>query len=118
MDVGTGTGHLAILSAEIVGGGGKVVGVDISTQMLDIARNKVESLGLVNVDFQLADAEFLNYPVDSFDRILCANTFPWIEDKQAALQIWYQFLKPGGIDFYSYTSRYCLYRTGYFTFCT
>lgn len=97
LDIGTGTGNLAIASAEIVGTGGKVVGVDISAQMLDIARNKLKTIGLSNVEFQLADAEALNYPVNSFDRILCANTFPWIENKQATLRIWYQFLKPGGL---------------------
>lgn len=97
LDIGTGTGNLAIASAEIVGTGGKVVGVDISAQMLDIARNKVKTIGLSNVEFQLADAEALNYPANSFDRILCANTFPWIENKQATLRIWYQFLKPGGL---------------------
>lgn len=97
LDIGTGTGNLAIASAEIVGTGGKVVGVDISAQMLDIARNKLKTIGLSNVEFQLADAEALNYPANSFDRILCANTFPWIENKQATLRIWYQFLKPGGL---------------------
>ncbi len=97
LDIGTGTGHLAIALAQIIGAGGKVIGVDISAQMLDIARNKVKTFGLSNVEFQLADAEALNYSVNSFDRILCANTFPWIENKQATLRIWYKFLKPGGI---------------------
>ncbi|WP_088239570.1 class I SAM-dependent methyltransferase [Calothrix rhizosoleniae] len=97
LDIGTGTGHLAIASAEIVGVGGRVVGVDISPQMLDVARSKVKALSLSNVELQLADAEAINYPANSFDRILCANTFPWIEDKQAALRTWYKFLKPGGL---------------------
>ncbi len=97
LDIGTGTGHLAIALAQIIGARGKVIGVDISAQMLDIARNKVKALLLSNVEFQLADAEALNYPANSFDRILCANTFPWIENKQATLRIWYQFLKPGGL---------------------
>jgi len=97
LDIGTGTGNIAIESAEIVGAGGKVIGVDISAQMLDIARDKIKVLGLNNVEFQLADAEELNYPTNSFDRILCANTFPWMENKLATLGIWYQFLKPGGI---------------------
>lgn len=97
LDIGTGTGNLAIALAQMIGAGGKVIGVDISVQMLDIARNKVKELLLNNVEFQLADAEVLNYPANSFDRILCANTFPWIEDKQSALRLWHQFLKPGGI---------------------
>lgn len=97
LDIGTGTGHLAIAAAQIVGTEGGVTGVDISASMLDRARSKVEMLGLSNVEFQLADAEALNYPDNSFDKILCANTFPWIEHKEAALRLWYQFLKPGGL---------------------
>ncbi|MDP8964657.1 MAG: methyltransferase domain-containing protein [Cyanobacteriota bacterium] len=97
LDIGTGTGHLAIAAAQIVGAEGRVIGVDISALMLEQARSKVEALGLSHVEFQLADAEALNYPANSFDRILCANTFPWIEDKEATLRLWYQFLKPGGL---------------------
>jgi ubiquinone/menaquinone biosynthesis C-methylase UbiE len=97
LDIGTGTGHLASAAAQIVGAEGRVIGVDISALMLEQARSKVEALGLSNVEFKLADAEELNYPANSFDRILCANTFPWIEDKEATLRLWYQFIKPGGL---------------------
>lgn len=97
LDIGTGTGHLAIAAAQIVGTEGRVVGVDISALMLEQARSKVKVLGLSNVEFKLADAEALNYPANSFDQILCANAFPWIEDKAATLRLWYQFLKPGGL---------------------
>jgi len=96
LDIGTGTGHLAIAAAKIVGDEGRVVGVDISSKMLEQARNKMEALHLSNVEFQLADAEALNFPVNEFDRVLCANTFPWIENKEATLRLWYQFIKPGG----------------------
>lgn len=97
LDIGTGTGHLAIAAAQVVGTDSRVIGVDISALMLEQAMSKVEALGLSNVELQLIDAEVLSYPDNSFDKILCANTFPWIEDKEAALQLWYQFLKPGGL---------------------
>jgi len=97
LDIGTGTGHLAIAAAQIVGTEGRVIGVDISALMLEQARSKVESLGLSHVEFQRRDAEALDFPTNSFDRILCANTFPWIEDKETALSLWYQLLKPGGL---------------------
>lgn len=97
LDIGTGTGHLAIAAAQIVAARGKAVGVDISARMLERARSKVKALGLSNVEFQLADAEALNYPANSFDRVLCANTFPWMENKAATLLTWYKFLKPGGL---------------------
>lgn len=96
LDIGTGTGHLAIAAAQIVGDHGQVIGIDISAGMLEQAQSKVNALGLSNVEFQLADAEALEYPANHFDRILCANTFPWMEDKEATLRLWYQFLKPGG----------------------
>jgi ubiquinone/menaquinone biosynthesis C-methylase UbiE len=96
LDIGTGTGHLAIAAAQIVGDQGQVIGIDISAGMLEQAQSKVNALGLSNVEFQLADAEALNYPVNHFDHILCANAFPWMEDKEATLRLWYRFLKPGG----------------------
>lgn len=95
LDIATGTGHVAIAAAQLVGAEGRVIGVDVSAGMLDQARSKVEALGLSNVEFQLADAESLNFPDNSFDRILCANAFPWMEDMEAALLLWYQFLKLG-----------------------
>lgn len=73
-----------------------VMGVDIAAGMLEQAQRKIEALGLGNVEFQLADAEVFNYPANQFDQILCANTFPWIGEKVATLQSWYQFLRPGG----------------------
>jgi ubiquinone/menaquinone biosynthesis C-methylase UbiE len=96
LDIGTGTGHLAIAAAQIVGEQGQVIGIDISAGMLEQARSKVGALGLKNVEFQLADAEAVDYPLNHFDRILCANTFPWMEHKEATLRLWYQLLKPSG----------------------
>jgi ubiquinone/menaquinone biosynthesis C-methylase UbiE len=96
LDIGTGTGHLAIGAARIVGGKGRVIGIDISPEMIETAQRKAKALGLKNIQFQLADAEQLNYPDHSFDHILCANTFPWLEDKAATLASWYRLLKPGG----------------------
>jgi ubiquinone/menaquinone biosynthesis C-methylase UbiE len=96
LDIGTGTGHLAIALAQIIGDRGRVVGIDISPRMLEQGRIKVDKLIFKNIELQLADAEALDYPINTFDRILCANTFPWLEDKEATLRLWHQFLKPGG----------------------
>lgn len=97
LDIATGTGLVAIEAAQIVGSEGQVVGVDISTLMLDQARRKVEALGLRNIEFQLADAEALNFPAHSFDRVLCSSAFIWMADIKAALRLWHRFLKPGGV---------------------
>lgn len=87
---------VAIEAAQIVGCEGQVVGVDISTGMLDQARRKVEALGLSNIEFQLADAEALNFPANSFDLVLCSSAFIWMADLTAALRLWQKLLKPGG----------------------
>ncbi|MEL6495079.1 MAG: methyltransferase domain-containing protein [Cyanobacteria bacterium J06623_7] len=96
LNIGTGTGQLAIAAAKMVGDQGSVVGIDISTQMLAKALPKAEKLALNNVKFQLADAEQLDYPHSYFDYILCAHTFPWISHKEAALKSWHHLLKSGG----------------------
>lgn len=97
LDIATGTGHVAIAAAQIVGSEGRVIGVDISTGMLDQARRKVQALGLTNVEFRLADAESLNFPTNSFDRVLCSSAFIWMADIRAALRLWYQLLKTDGL---------------------
>jgi ubiquinone/menaquinone biosynthesis C-methylase UbiE len=97
LDIATGTGHVAIEVAQRVGSSGRIVGVDISTQMLTLARRKVEALNLSNVELQFADAEALNFPANSFDRILCANAFPLMTDMEATLRQWMEFLKPNGL---------------------
>ncbi|MEM1425279.1 MAG: class I SAM-dependent methyltransferase [Cyanobacteria bacterium P01_H01_bin.130] len=96
MDIGTGTGNLAIAAAHAVGRRGQVTGIDISVGMLEKARQKISAAAFSNVTLQWGDAETISYPDHTFDHILCANTFPWIMDKAATLQRWFRQLKPGG----------------------
>jgi len=97
LDIASGTGHVAFKVAQIVGSSGYVIAVDISSAMLDQARQKAKKLNQSNVEFQLSDAEVLDFPPHSFDRILCANAFPLMADKLAALCLWSKFLKPNGL---------------------
>ncbi len=89
LDIATGTGHVAISSAQLVGAEGKVIGIDISPGMLAQAKRKVEKLNLKNIEFQLSDAETLNFASDSFDRIFCSSAFIWMSDLIAALRLWH-----------------------------
>ncbi|HEY9635948.1 MAG TPA: methyltransferase domain-containing protein [Coleofasciculaceae cyanobacterium] len=97
LDIATGTGMVAIEAAQIVGSEGRVVGVDISAGMLDQARRKIEALGLGNIELELADAEALDFPDNSFDRVLCSSALIWMADIPAALRLWHRFLKPNGL---------------------
>jgi ubiquinone/menaquinone biosynthesis C-methylase UbiE len=97
LDLATGTGMVAIEAAEIVGDEGYVIGIDIATGMVELARQKVAELGLNNIEFQVADAEALDFPEQSFDIIFCSSAFIWMSDLVGALQHWHRLLKPGGV---------------------
>lgn len=97
LDIATGTGMVAIEAAQIVGDEGRVIAVDISTGMLEQLKRKIEALNLKNIEIMLADAEALNLPENSCDRILCSSALMWLMDIPATLRIWHQILKPGGI---------------------
>ncbi len=97
LDIATGTGMVAIKAAQIVGNEGQVIGIDISSGMIEQARQKIKSLGLYNVEFQLADAETIDLPKNNFDFIFCSSALIWMSDLLGALRLWHQFLKPGGI---------------------
>jgi ubiquinone/menaquinone biosynthesis C-methylase UbiE len=96
LDIATGTGMVAIEAAQLVGDEGHVIGIDIATGMVELARQKVTALGLNNIEFQIADAEDLSFPDDRFDRIFCSSAFIWMSDLLGALQHWHRLLKPGG----------------------
>ncbi len=97
LDIATGTGIVAIASAKIVGSIGKVIGVDISSRMLQQAQSKIDAEGLPNIELIEADAEYLSFADNSFDAILCSSAIVYLTDIPAALRSWYRFLKPQGI---------------------
>lgn len=97
LDLATGTGMVAIETAQIVGSEGHVLGIDISDGMLEVARSKANILGLNNIEFILADVEALDLPANSFDRIFCSSAMIWMSDLIGALKLWYRFLKPEGL---------------------
>ncbi|HEY9802029.1 MAG TPA: class I SAM-dependent methyltransferase [Leptolyngbyaceae cyanobacterium] len=97
LDLATGTGIMAISSAEIVGSTGKVIAVDFSSGMLAQAQDKINKLGLQNIELIKADVEYVNFEDESFDVILCSTAIVYFQDIPAALSKWYRYLKKGGI---------------------
>jgi ubiquinone/menaquinone biosynthesis C-methylase UbiE len=71
LDIATGIGEPALLAASRVGPTGSVVATDLSSQMLDIARERANTLGLTNVEFIEADVQGLDSLDGRFDAILC-----------------------------------------------
>lgn len=92
LDVGTGTGFLAL---ELAARGHRVVGINLSPEMLAIARKKAVLRGF-GVTFELGDAEQPSFPDGSFDLIISRHVFWALNDQSATLEHWFQLLRRGG----------------------
>jgi ubiquinone/menaquinone biosynthesis C-methylase UbiE len=93
--VGTGAGEPALSVAELVGPEGKVFGIDPSAEMVAGARREAVRLGLKNAQFEIASADHLAFPADTFDAVvsrLGAMFFPAPVD---AVREMLRVLKPG-----------------------
>lgn len=96
LDLACGTGlNLPPLRAA-VGETGRVVGVDLSPRMLDIARRMIEAKGWDNVEVREGDAASLAFPDASFDRVICAYALNIIPDYRHAIREVWRVLVPAG----------------------
>ncbi len=93
LDVGTGTGFLALLLGDI---GYDVIALDLSLNMLKKAYLKAKNKNL-KINFILGDAENPPFKSESFDLIICRHLIWTLPQPKKALQAWYNLLKPGGI---------------------
>lgn len=94
LDVGTGPGVAAMLIAPSVTPSGSVVAVDLSEEMLTIAREKADQKGL-EIEFRRANIEDLDFPDDSFDVVLSSFGLGTTEPGKSLPSI-RRVLKPGG----------------------
>jgi enediyne biosynthesis protein CalE5 len=96
VDLGSGTGYPALLSAQAVGPTGSVIGIDLAADMLAVAERKAKRLGLTNVTFRTGDVTTLPFQAASFDAVtsrFCLMFLPEIPRAVAGIA---QVLKPGG----------------------
>jgi ubiquinone/menaquinone biosynthesis C-methylase UbiE len=97
LDIGTGTGIVALQSAVKLGAGGKVVGIDLSQEMLATATEKAEKLGLAEkIEFSRMDAEALKFADESFDTVVSLFALLHFPDPLTALKEIYRVTRPGG----------------------
>lgn len=96
LDVATGTGDFAILSAQILHPK-KLVGIDISEGMMEVGARKVQRAGLESViSFRKDDCMNLSLPSDTFDAITAAFGIRNFQDLDRGLAEMQRVLKPGG----------------------
>jgi SAM-dependent methyltransferase len=97
LDVGCGSGLDALLAARAVGATGRVTGLDMTPEAIQLARGAARRVGARNVTFDVGVAEQLPYPGGSFDVILSNNVVNnCAVDKLAVLREMQRVLKPGG----------------------
>lgn len=96
LDLGSGTGYPAIQCAHCVGEKGRVTGLDIADEMLQVARRKAMSLGLQHVTFQNYDVTTLPFLDTSFDAATSRFCLMFLPDLKKTLYEVFRVLKPGG----------------------
>lgn len=96
LDLGSGGGFDAFLAARQVGPTGRVIGVDMTPEMIALARSNAAKVALDNVDFRLGDIEHLPIDAGSVDVIMSNCVINLAPDKPAVFREAYRVLAPGG----------------------
>ena len=97
LDVGTGTGDLAIAAIRAAGPRTRMIGVDFTPEMLDYGRTKLTRLGLQErVTLQVGDGQHLEFADNTFDGVCSAFVVRNLSDLAQGLHEQWRVLKPGG----------------------
>ena len=96
LDLGSGAGFDCLLAARAVGLSGKVIGVDMTDEMLAAARENARKADLVNVEFRAGEIESLPVEDASVDVIISNCVVNLSPDKRAAFAEALRVLRPGG----------------------
>jgi SAM-dependent methyltransferase len=96
LDLGSGGGIDVLLSAKRVGPTGKVYGLDMTDEMLALARENQQKAGATNVEFLKGTIEQIPLPANAVDVIISNCVINLSSDKDAVLREAFRVLKPGG----------------------
>jgi SAM-dependent methyltransferase len=96
LDLGSGGGIDVLLAARKVGENGRVIGVDFSEKMIDVARRNAEKMDVKNVEFRLGDLENLPVEDESIDVVISNCVVNLVPDKEKVFKEAYRVLKSGG----------------------
>jgi len=93
LDVASGWGFVALAFAPLVR---SVVGIDLTPEMVDLAKQLAKGSGVSNADFQVGDAEDLPFRPETFDIVSCRAAFDHLDDPEKALREMKRVLIPSG----------------------
>lgn len=96
LDLASGIGEPAASAARLVGPRGRVLATDMAPNMVELGRDRIERLGLANVEFRLMDASAPDLPAGEFDVVLCRWGLMFVADLDDTLARVHRLLKPGG----------------------
>lgn len=96
LDLGSGGGIDVLLSAKRVGPMGRAFGVDMTDEMLALARRNAAEAGATNVEFLKGTIEAIPLPADSIDVVISNCVINLAADKQAVFGEMARVLRPGG----------------------
>ena len=96
LDVCCGTGASALPAAEAVGPTGKIIGVDLAKELLELARRKAVQQRLGNIKFEVGDMLSLRFPTESFDAVVCVFGIFFVPDMPRAVSELWSRIRPGG----------------------
>ncbi len=95
LDLGSGTGFDCFLAAGKIGKSGRVIGVDMTPEMVEKARSNAEKGGLTNVEFRLGDIDNLPVADGSADAVISNCVITLSPDKRRVFTEAFRALKPG-----------------------
>jgi len=96
LDLGSGGGLDCFLAAQRVGARGRVIGLDMTPEMIQLARENAQKIGASNVEFRLGEMEHMPVKNNSVDVIISNCVINLSPDKDAVFREAYRVLKPGG----------------------
>jgi arsenite methyltransferase len=96
LDLGSGGGIDCFLAARKVGPEGRVIGLDMTPDMIKLARHNAKKLGVTNVDFRFGEMEDMPLPDESVDVVISNCVINLSPDKDAVFVEAYRVLRPGG----------------------
>jgi ubiquinone/menaquinone biosynthesis C-methylase UbiE len=96
LDIAAGAGEPSITTAKKVGPSGRVLATDISSNILDFAKQMAQEAGVNNIETKVMDGENLTVEDATFDAVISRVGLIYFPDQQKALKEMLRVLKPGG----------------------